>query len=259
MPLRKTLLAVALLLATPSLSAADPMALVYESESAVKEGRSWPAPVTAIGVVVPAATAMPAIGTLLIGDGEGLFRAVLFRLDNDLNAALLRKGERVEDQELSGLNATRWAASVAFLGGSGVEPAGAAPAFTAASSTEPFRASINGITADQPVKLTEKFNKAKFKLQVVNVSTSPVWTMSVRLTSDPKLSFWKAGRRAGLNEIPEPVLEYEKQSLLRPIRPGESITVSAEAYFIKDKDYTWTVESRSKNLSGSSTFAVRIE
>lgn len=62
-----------------------------------------------------------------------------------------------------------------------------------------------------------------------------------------------------MNEVPEPTLEYSQQSVFKPIKPGEGITVNAEAYYMKGKDYTWTVQTRSKEHAGESKFAVRIE
>ena len=261
-PMRR-LISIFLFLALSLVSAAaqaGSFALVYENEAAASAGRGWPAPLTATGIVAPADRALAASGTLLVGDGEGLYKAVLFRLDNDLNVAILRKGEPVSDLPLAGRHLQRWSASESFVAPAvnAVSDASAvAPAVAVASG--PFRVEINGAGVDSTVLLKKKFNKTKFKFQVINASTAPVWAISVRLTSEPPLSFWKEGRRSGLNEVPTRTFAFDHQALFKPIKPGESVTVPVEAYYMKGTDYTWTAQVRSKDISGDAKFAVRIE
>ena len=260
MTIRRPLLFAAALFLLP-IAASAAVVLIYGDDAAVTAGRAVPAPTNDTGAIVPASVALSSATTMLIGDDTGLYHAVLFRLDNDLDVAVMRRGEPVKDEALLGHHLHRWSATSAFLSLSSA-PAGGTlvvPVAATAASTEPFRALINGTGTDSTVVLKSRFNKAHFTLQVVNTSTSPVWAISAKLTSNPKLSFWKDGHRSGLNDVPEPELTFEQQALFHPIAPGASVSVSATAYYMKGKDYTWTVTTKSKALSAQSGFAVRIE
>jgi hypothetical protein len=241
------------------------VALIYDNEGAVKTGHSTPADVNDAGASVPADAALANANTLLWGDGEGLFRAAIARLDTDLNLALLRRGERVGNDELQAAHAARWSRTAAFLQiatspASGVGGAPAVVTIAPMPDSAPFSVRIDGQEpGSAPVVLKERFNKAKFKLEVVNVSTTPVWALNVQLTSNPTLSFWREGRHQGLNDVPAKVFEYSQQAVFRPIRPGDKISVQVEVYFIKERDYVWTFQISSKELQGERRALVRFE
>jgi hypothetical protein len=171
----------------------------------------------------------------------------------------MRRGERVKDDALVGHHLHRWSSLSGFLALSSATAAAETPTSAVEASTQPFRADINGIGTDSTVVLKSRFNKAQFTLRVVNTSTAPVWNMSVQMTSNPKLSFWKEGHRSGLNDVPQPELTIEQQALFHPIPPGGSVSVTATAYYMKGKDYTWTVKTKSKAQTAQSVFAVRID
>src|SRR5262245_40525608 len=95
--------------------AAAGLALIYESEEAVTSGRSWPALVTDAGAAMPSESALASANSMLYGDADGLFRGSIARLDNDLNLAIIRKGERVGNQDLQTAHSNRWKATSAFL------------------------------------------------------------------------------------------------------------------------------------------------
>ncbi len=235
------------------------MVLIYANEAAVASGKSTPAPETESGVIIPAATALTQGATFLIGDANGLSHGVLFRLDNDLNVAIVRRGDAITDAQIVGRHLKQWSGAAAFVSISSGSPAAPAAAVPAPAASGPFHVTVNGTGAESVVVLKNRFNKSKFTVNVVNTSTSPVWAISVRLTSDPKLSFWKEGRRTGLNEVPEAVLAFDRQAIIKPISPGDTVSFSAEAYYMKGKDYTWTVQTSAKGLSHETKLAVHIE
>lgn len=262
--MKKTLTLAALILFGFSAAArAVELALVYENDAAVTAGRSWPALVVDGGAAVPSASALAAANTLLYGDGDGLFRGQIARLDNDLNIAVVRRGERVGDQALQTAHAQRWQSSLAFLNVATATAAGAPGAVTVAPTMVgmPFILRIDGTEPGQtPVILQKRFDKSKFTLEVVNTSTVPVWSIQVDLSADPKLSFWKEGRHTGLNDIPTKTFSYTQQSVFTPIKPGAAFSVPVEVYFIKEHDYVWNFKITPKGGAPSERKAlVRFE
>ncbi|MBV9080730.1 MAG: hypothetical protein JO102_06385 [Elusimicrobia bacterium] len=234
--------------------------LFYESTAAVEAGRGTPTVWTSSGATVPSQTALSAAQTALIGDGQGLFKASLARLDNDLNLAVFRKGEAVTDARLASLHASRWQSYTAFLGQPGAEAAAAAPQL-ATTTAGPFAVKINGQDGSSgPINLKVRLKKSKFKLEVVNTSTVPVWSVEVKLSSNPPLAYWKEGHQGrNLNDIPTPVFDYKQQAVFMPIKPGTSVSVWVEAYYIKGTDYVWTADMSSKHFSQQAKIPIHFE
>jgi len=257
--MKKTFSLAAFALFIAAIGSAD-MALIYDNEAAVTGGRSWPATVAAGGAAVPSTSALATANTLLYGDGEGLFRGLIARLDNDLNLAVVRRGERVGDAALQTAHARRWEASAAFLH---IPTAPAAPGVVTIAPTPgggDFAIRINGAQPGAaPMILQERFKKSKFRLDVVNTSTGPVWATRVQLSADPGLSFWKEGRRGGLNDIPEKKFSYTQQTVFAPMKPGATFSVPIEIYFIKERDYVFHFKITAKGHEAEHNVLVRFE
>lgn len=237
------------------------MALIYDGEAAVTAGHSWPALLASGGAAMPSETALSSSNTLLYGDEEGLFRASVVRLDNDLNMAIVRRGERIGNDELQAAHANRWRAAVSFLRVSTVAAAGI-DVLTVAPEPggAPLMVRINGKEAGEvPIVLHERFNKSKFRLEVVNTSTAPMWSVSVRMKAKPTLSFWKEGRRQGLNDVPTKTFDYVHQAVFKPLKPGMAFSVPIEVYYIKERDYVWEIKLTSKGVSEETKALVRFE
>ncbi len=232
-------------------SAAD-IALVYENEAAVRQGKAEYGTVVSDGVLVSAKYALANSASLLVGAaGEDLHRAVLVRLDNDLDIAILRLGDVVQAADLNEAFKKKSKAVLAFV-----------PAIVATNTVDqpvplpPLAApvgqgwalKINGQPVGKdPIDLKAALKKSKFNVEVVYLSTSPVWSFSFKLTSNPKLAFWKQNRKTSLNDVPVPVLTYDHQALFTPMKEGKSVVLPLEAHFIDEKqEYDWTFEVKSK-------------
>ncbi len=68
----------------------------------------------------------------------------------------------------------------------------------------------------------------------------------MELESQPKLAFWKQGRKMGLNEIPQKKFRYSQQIFFRPLGKGKSIRVPIEVFFIEQDEYVWTFRVSAK-------------
>ncbi len=240
------------------------VALIYDNDAAVVAGRSTPASVVDGGAAVPSAGALATANTLLYGDGDGLFRGLIARLDNDVNLAVVRRGERVGDKALQEAHAQRWQASAAFLNiAVASAAANGAPGVVTIAPTAggtDFAVKLNGgVPGAEPMVLHERFNKSSVKLEVVNTSTVPVWAITVQLTSDPALSFWKEGRHGGLNDVPTKVFTHTQQAVFSPIKPGATFSVPIEIYFIKEHDYIFNFKITAKGRAAEHKVLVRFE
>ena len=263
--MKKTIALLSLLLVgAPAARAAD-IALLYVSTTAVAEGHAWPAPLVDGGAALPADVALGSSSTLLYGDGDGLFRGSIARLDTDLNIAVVRRGERLGDAALQASHASRFQGDLVFLK---VSAPAVATSSASASSTnisppageQPFAFKIDGQEpGETPITLHKLLNKAKMKLDVVNTSSSPVWSIDVTVTAEPSLSFWKSGRHTGLNDVPTKTFLYTQQAIFSPLRPGQGISVLVDVYFIKEKDYILHLSAKSKGLSAQRKAFVRFE
>ena len=250
------------ILVAPVARAAD-VALLYASSAAVTEGHSWPTLVVDGGAAFPADMALSSANTLLYGDGDGLFRAAIARLDTDLNVAVIRKGERVGDSALQASHATRFQAATVFFRLSSpavVTSSQVAVSVFQPTGDQPFGFKIDGIEpGDTPIVLHRLLNKAKMKVEIVNTSTAPVWSIEFSMTSEPALSFWKADRHTGLNDVPTKTFEYKQQAVFTPIKPGQGISVLVDVYFIKEHDYIFHLKAKSKTAAGERKALVRFE
>ncbi|MCG3206191.1 MAG: hypothetical protein KCHDKBKB_02922 [Elusimicrobia bacterium] len=241
-----------LLTGVGSLRATTNIALVYENEGAVTQGKFFVSSLVPEGVLVSAQWALKAGGTILAGPVNGpLSHASLVRLDNDLDLAVLRLGEVVQNSQTQGWHKIKSKSIVDFLPNISDMSSVSIPSPSSNNSFPegPLALKINGtMVGAAPILLKpNSLKKCKFKLEVVILSTTPVWGFSVELKSDPKLSFWKPGRTTTLNEVPRPVFTHDHQALFVPLKEGKSISIPVEAHFIdKEKIYTWTLSVKSK-------------
>lgn len=263
--MKKTIAFLSFILALVPVARAADIALLYVSTTAAAEGHAWPAPLVDGGAALPADVALGASSTLLYGDGDGLFRGSITRLDTDLNIAVVRRGERVGDAALQASHAARFQGDSVFLKISApAVVASSAPASPVAPSQpvgdQPFAFKIDGQEpGETPITLRKLLNKAKMKLEVINTSTAPVWSIDVTVTAEPSLSFWKSDRHTGLNDVPTKTFEYKQQAVFTPIRPGQEISQLVDVYFIKEKDYIFHLSAKSKGLSAERKAFVRFE
>ena len=173
-----------------SVRAAD-VGLVYENEVAVREGRAIVGSATSEGILVSAKFALANNATAFLGIPQGkLHKAVLLRLDTQLDVAILQPGEEVQDADLQKAFQSRAASLAAFL------PSQAAPTSAAlapvAWTGDPYLLKINGTeVGPNPIELIVINKKSEFELEVVRASSTTVWSAELKMTSDPKLFFWK--------------------------------------------------------------------
>ncbi len=244
-------------LSVASVHAAD-VGLVYENEAAVKEGRVIIGAATSEGILVSAKLALTNNATLLMGALQGkLHKAVLLRLDNKLDVAILQPGEEVKSPDLQKAFAERAAAVAAFLP-SGTTSAPAAPLLW---TGEPYSLRINGTdTGPEPLELLVKKEKSEFELEVVRLSTTVVWFIEIEMTADPQLSFWKKNKeKKYLNDIPRPIFKHSYQGMFVPMTQGKSFKVPIEVYFIKEESYTLNIKVTSKSGSIEKKVSIRFK
>src|SRR5688500_215158 len=90
--------------------------LVYESADAVLKGQNIFGTIISEGVLISAEQALKANTKPFLGPiDEKLRQGILIRLDNDLNVALFRVGDVVENENLQKAHEKRAAAVKAFL------------------------------------------------------------------------------------------------------------------------------------------------
>lgn len=249
--MRRFILLSAILFACGSLRAAE-LALVYENEEALLAGRSLIGTITPDGVLIPATTALKSAGTLYLAvPGQPLSKGSLLRLDTEADLALIKAGELVSDPKLQEAHKKKSAVVLKFLPDQATLESGGIPrtasAYGFALSTETFAVRLNGVpVGHEEFVLPVKSKKSKVTLDIVNVSTSSTWTVAVKLSSDPPLSFWKKGQKMGLNDVPQRVFNYSEQLFFRPLSTNRTLSVPIEIYYIKSDRYLWTIEVKSK-------------
>lgn len=252
--MKKSIVVLAAFLTSWAASAQGPV-LVYPNEAAVKEARPWFGTPTREGVLITAQQALESQVKPLIGTSEGkLFHSVLIRLDNEINTALFRLGEAVEDNELIAshlANVHRVEKSMKVESAEDVETlygeAGSQAAGKTKGSDELFTIKINGKSlAEGPIRLEKKRKRSEFELTIANATDTPVWRFNLRVESEPALSFWKKGRRKGLNDIPRHVFKYQYQVFFSPLQGEKSVTLPIDVLFIKESSYLLKIEIKSK-------------
>lgn len=224
---------------------AGSLALVFENDAAVLSGKSSLGTPVADGILIPSSVALAGGNGISAGlVGEKLRHGILVRLDNDLNLALIRLGDEVNDATLQKVFQARSAAVAGFL------PPIAGDFQVTRVSTAPFLLKINDQDVDAaPIALKSTLNKSKFKLELISVSTVPIWNINIELKSSPKLSFWKQGRKFGLNDVPTTTFTHAHQIMFKPLKAGESFIVPVEVFFINSQDYSWTFHIKAKKQS----------
>lgn len=253
--MKKILLPFLILSVTVSMGYASPVVLVYENEQATLKGSSFLGSMVGDGLVVPADRVSTSKNEILAGPiGEPLRATTLVRLDVQLNTAFLKFGDVVSSSLVQEAHVKRSAAFKSFLPDTtkegDVTSVGAAFSSESKLDSGPFELKMDGQKVGlDPIVLKKRLKKSKFKLDVVNVSTMSLWSIQVELTSQPKLSFWKEGRKTGLNDIPQSKFQYSQQIMFKPLGPGDSIRVPVEVFFIEEEDYVWLFKISSKGLN----------
>lgn len=229
-------------------AAASPLALVYENEEAVLNGKASFGTVVEEGIVVGGDLLGKTNALLAAPVGEKLRYASLIRLDMQLNIAILSLGDAVQGTLIQDAHQLRSTAVKNFLPAEHAALSQKIHQIGVETQTGPFELKINGRSiGSEPIELPRKLKKSKFKLDVVYKSTAPLWNIQVELESDPKLSFWKQGRKSSLNDVPESKFRYSQQVLFRPMTTGKSIQVPIEVFFIGQDDYIWTFKVTSRH------------
>lgn len=261
--MKKTLLGWFLVLLISRTAFAASVALVYEGEKNVTDGKSVLGTVVEGGVVIPAdSISSPKSPFFAAGAGETLRSASLLRMDIQLNTALLKLGDPVANLALQAAHAKRSAAMSSFLPTAVMETTSAAPASTLMPVPSvldgPFQLKIDGQTVGtDPITLKKSLKKSKFKLEVVMLSSASAWTVEVDLESDPQLAFWKQGRRMGGADIPQKKFHYSEQIFFKPLTAGKSITIPIEVFFIEGEDYLFTFHVTAKGLKMEQKVAIK--
>lgn len=229
--------------------------LVYDNEQAVLGGTSYLGAMVGGGLVVPADRVSTSKSAILAAPvGTPLRTTTLIRLDVQLNTAFLKFGDVVTSSLVQDAHTKRSAAFQAFLPDASKEGAvalaGSAPAFEYSSAQGPFELKIDGqLVGSEAIVLKKRLKKSKFKLDIVSVSTATIWNIDVELTSQPKLSFWKQGRKSSLNDVPQNKFQYSQQIMFKPLAQGKSIQIPIEVFFVEEEDYVWTFKISSKHLT----------
>lgn len=235
--------------------AAD-VVLVYPNEQAVKDGKSILGMVTSDGVTVSATFALDAGKNLLIGPlGQPLRQGTLIRLDNDLDLAVMRPTASIENAALNQAHLKKSESVSRFLAVSASAPLPAFSSESNASSSIP-----DAVPSDSPVQLLinqadiasgsitlpVRFQKSKFTLDLVWVSSSPVWKLGFEVSSEPKLSFGRSKRSVDSSDIPRAKFRFEEQSFFKPYSSKNPLTVPIDVYYVKEADYVLTFKVLSK-------------
>lgn len=237
--------------------------IVYVNEAAIQNGRMAIGPMVPGGVVVNADPQLLISTSAFAGSASGdLHHATVDRFDRDLGAILVRLAEPVTEESLKARHRERGAAMQSFL--PVLEPAAGDPGASGSAEVNfdnnPFAVEINGVRAtDAPVELQAPNRKTVVKFQFVNTSTTPVWSVSVKLRSEPPLLFWKKGRPQTLTDVPRPEFSYGYQAFLKPVAPGQAFSVPVEVFKINEDAYRWMFHIESKNIEMDKDVAITIQ
>ncbi len=231
-------------------SHATAVGFAYENEAALKEGRALLCPVTPEGLLVPAKFALTYNETMLMArPQEKLQKAILLRLDNKANAAIIQPGEVIQKEDLQKIFAERAAALTDFLPGATAAPVSDGSMVVQFNTTEPFILKINNEEPSaQPIQLIAKNEQSEIMLEVIRASSSTVWFVDIELTAEPKLSFWRKNKeKKMLSDIPRPKFKFSYQGMFTPLSQGKSFKLPIEIHFIKEEAYTLTFKIKSKS------------
>jgi hypothetical protein len=158
-------------------------------------------------------------------------------------------GAPVHDTSLQDAHHKRSAALAAFIPAG--QSAGQSISATQTAWSQPFEGPlytvlVNGKdVGEDPVELRGKRN-ADMDLTLVRNGPEGVWSMDLKVSSEPKLRFFNKKNEKGLNSVPTELLVYRTQALLRPINNGYKIYVPIEISSIKQDDYVMHVAAISK-------------
>jgi len=118
------------------------------------------------------------------------------------------------------------------------------------SSSEPFLIKLNeSLIGSDPITLTHHGEQSVVKLQVMRSAPTAVWRISIEITSQPDLRFWKKGKEKTLIDVPQKKFTYDHQAMFSTLGYGASFTIPIEVYFIKQEAYKWTIKIKSKDGS----------
>lgn len=262
--MKKIFLALALAVSLGVSVRAAEVALVYDNEAAVTAGKFTLGTVVSDGILISAQMALAAGQNLLAAaPGQSLHKTLLVRLDNDLNLAVIRLGDAVENDDLDAAFRKTSQAVVGFVPPApvveGDKPVALPPLI--APKGQGWIIKINDkIAGTDTIEMKKQMRKSQFKVEIVCLSTGTIWSFNFRLTSNPRLGFWKPGRTMSLNEVPKSEYEYSHQQLFTPLKNGKSVEIPIEAHYIKDnQEYDWTIEITTKSKPDNIKQTVRVK
>lgn len=228
-------------------------AFVYTSTVTVLSGEHTWGTVANNYVIVSAKSlnaATAASTKFVIGLFNGdLKEASLARIDNELDAAVLKMGNAVTAENMIAAHKPRAVSLQDFLPKDVAQLlTSTAPAKAlAAAPTELYEIRINGAAVTNDAITLEKRNKqANCEFQVVRLSSPAIWRLDVTIESVPELYFWNREKQKGLDSAPAHKLRVSRQAFFSGFRPGDKMTIPLEISSIKNESAIWTVRIESK-------------
>jgi hypothetical protein len=236
-----------LLVLARNASAAD-VAFVYSNEDAIRSGRPLFGAVTSDGILAPADAVLAAGGEVFVGlPGGAVKKAKLVRLDKALNVALLSLGENILNPELQAAHRRRAVQLQALLPTQVIvdttsfegAPQDLGQALVS-SGTPIMKITFNGgpVTKDV-IHLKPWLNKVRFSVELMATNSEPVRNFSLRIHSNPTLTF--ANLESTIAREVKPGYDYEFKST-SAVKAGKAFKFSLEARGVSAKDYEWIIE-----------------
>lgn len=126
------------------------------------------------------------------------------------------------------------------VGGVSLEPA-------LQALTDPYQIKINDkILTEEPLELESRHEQCKVKIEMVRLSTTPIWNIGFRMKAEPSLRFWQHGKTKTLSDTPQDEFKYDYQIFMAPLANGKSIVVPVDISSIKEGSYTFHLTVKSK-------------
>ena len=230
--------------------------VVYKDTPSIMTGEYWIGTGTEEGVLIRAKEAFSTRPPYYIGSLNGtLWEGSLSRLDNELDLALLKWEKGVTDVDLISAHRSKVQRINGFVKTTtstiaSIMPPAKLEKHPMPPSNDPFLIKINGVLlSDQAIELLVKRKESAMELEIVNNMKKGIWRADVKLESDPHLSFWKKGRRKGLNDVPRHVLRYGYQTMFRKLMHNRSFIIPIEIYHIKDEAYEFSISVEAKKIA----------
>lgn len=233
--------------------------LVYKNEAELRGGKSLLGYLSEDGVMVAASPLVGVQTEPILGYFSGeLFRGRIMRLDNELDVALLRVGEAISAFDLLKIHQAKVAAIKDFLPKNGVS--WQAPPTTRILISGPYQIKINGVeVSSEPVTIREFRKTAEANLEIIRLSTSPIWNIQVAVEATPSHLFWKKGDTRSLTQVPQKKLKYSQQFIFSPMREDSKIKIPLELSSLKENLYEWTISIKSKAETWQKKVPIKFE